>query len=120
MYKLTSATFATIVLASGIATGLAQPATNPADTPNDGVIERAPGKIRAVTVSTLDELSIPQRIAANQQIAETGPSELQHLRQVIADTPRLQAALEDYGSAPSSVIAMTFDDTDEVTLVIAS
>lgn len=120
MYKLLSATLASIVLAAGIATGLAQPATNPADSPDDGVIERAPGEIRTVTGSTLDELSVPQRVMANQQIAQTGPNELQRVRKVVADTPRLQAALEDYSSAPSSVIAMTFDDADEVTLVLAS
>ncbi|WP_454817684.1 hypothetical protein [Labrys neptuniae] len=120
MYKLLPATLAPIVLAAGIATSLAQPATNPPDSPDDGVIERSPGEIRTVTVSTLDELSIPQRVMVNQQIAQTGPNELQRMRKVIADTPRLQAALEDHGAAPSSVIAMIFDDTNEVTLVIAS
>ncbi|PRH89285.1 hypothetical protein C5L14_01435 [Labrys okinawensis] len=120
MRKFLSATFAAIILAYGGAVGLAQPLTDPAASASDEVIERAPGEIRTVSVATFDELSIPQRIAANQQIAETGPGELRHMRKVIAETPRLQAALEEYGSAPSSVIAMTFDDTDEVTLVIAS
>lgn len=120
MSKLLSATLASIALAAGMASGLAQTATNPTDSFDDGVIERAPGEIRTVAVATLDELSIPQRVIANQQIAQNGPNELQRMRKIVADTPRLQAALEDYGSAPSSVIAMTFDDTNAVTLVIAS
>ncbi len=120
MSRIVPAIAAVLFMACGMSAGLAQPAGNPDGRQHDGVIMRDAAKIRKVTVATLDELSVPQRIAVNRQIAHTGSNELERLRQIIDQTPRLEAALEEFGSSPSFVIAMTYDDTDEVTLVVAS